>query len=135
MVHIENGSHGDELTPAGARWWAAAAMTAVNALTSAGFALAGVVATLPGPSASARSFALYAAARSVPLAIAVLALVALRATRPLAALALTMALVQACDAAIGVVQHDVGKTLGPAVFAVATCVAGGWLWRRDQRRT
>ena len=108
---------------AGGTWRIAAVVTAINALTSAGFSLAGLVTTLPSNNASAKVFAMYAAARSLPLAAAVLWLIYARSIRTLGHVAIIMAAIQACDALIGVVQHDLGKTLGPAVFALATLAA------------
>lgn len=98
-------------------------MTAINALTSAGFAAAGLMAALGTNNASARVFAMYAAARSLPLAVATLWLVYVRSIRELGAMAFVLAVIQACDALVGLWQHDLGKTLGPAVFAVATFAA------------
>jgi hypothetical protein len=113
----------------GRAWSGAATMTMVNATTSAGFSLAGLFSQPDTGSQSARIFALYAAARSVPLLIAVLWLVAVRSVRELGALAAVMSGVQACDAVVGLVQHDPGKTIGPAMFAVATAVAARVLLR------
>jgi len=42
---------------------------------------------------------------------------------------MVMALIQACDAPVGCAQHDIGKTLGPAVFALATLAAARALLR------
>jgi hypothetical protein len=67
----------------------AAAITAVNALTSSGFSMAGLVAAAAGNDA-ARIASMYAVARSVPLGIAALALIGAREPRPLAALAVVM---------------------------------------------
>jgi hypothetical protein len=121
MVHGVSGSPTDDaLRGGGKAWWAAAVMTAINALTSAGFSIAGLVSVVPQGNETARVYAMYAAARSLPLAAVVLALVFARSTRALAALAIVMGIVQACDALIGVAQHDLSKTLGPAVFAVLT---------------
>jgi hypothetical protein len=113
----------------GRAWSGAATMTMVNATTSAGYSLVGLL-SVPMPSnESARIFALYAAARSVPLALAVFWLVAVRSVRALGTLAAVLAGVQACDSVVGLIQHDPGKTIGPAVFAVATAVAARFLLR------
>ncbi len=105
------------------KWWAAGAMTAVNGLVSAGFSIAALV-TADG---SARVLALYAAARSVPLALATLVYLARRATPELRTLALVLAATQALDALIGFTLHDPGKTIGPAVFAILTLAGRAWL--------
>jgi len=110
--------------PGGGRAWRTAAIvTAINALTSAGFSAAGLMATFGGTNPSARVFAMYAAARSLPLAAATLWLVYVRSIRELGAMAILLGVIQACDALVGLWQHDVSKTLGPAVFAVATFAA------------
>lgn len=114
----------------GSAWGIAAGVTAVNALTSAGFSVAGLLAPLPAGQEGAHVFAMYAAARSLPLAVGVLWVIAARSVRGLWALAWVMAAVQACDALIGIVQGDASKTIGPAVLALAT--AGAALWMRRQ---
>lgn len=96
-------------------------MLVVNALTSAGFATAGLV------TASGDPFALYAAARSLPIAAVVIGAIATRAR--LVAFAVLLAIIQACDALVGIAQRDAGKTIGPAVLAIATAFAA----RRLQR--
>ncbi len=117
----------------GAAWWAAAAMTAVNALTSAGFSIAGLVSVPPGNEA-ARIASMYAAARSIPLALVILGLISARASRPLTALAIVMAVVQALDAGVGLAQHDAAKTIGPAVFATLTLAAVRTLLRTSSEQ-
>jgi hypothetical protein len=49
-------------------------------------------------------------------------------------LAIVMGLVQTCDAFIGVAQHDVGKTVGPAFFAVLTFAGVTTLLRGGPRK-
>ena len=77
----------------------------------------------PPGNEAARIASMYAAARSIPLAIVILALIGARATRPLTALAIVMALVQVLDVGVGLAQHDAAKTMGPAVLAILTFVA------------
>ncbi len=114
MVHSVNDSRYDTI---------ALGVLVVNALTSAGFATAGLV------TASSDAFALYAAARSVPIAIVVIGAVATRSR--LVAFAVLLSIIQACDALVGVAQHDAGKTIGPIVLAIATAFAA----RRFHRRS
>jgi len=133
MVHTENSSHIDESRRLRSSFWLAAGITAINALTSAGFATAGLVSVSASADQPAKVFAMYAAARSIPLAVTVLAQVALRNARGLATLAWVMTLVQACDAFVGVAQQNVGKTAGPAVFAVLTALAARSLWSGSGR--
>jgi hypothetical protein len=110
-------------------------VTAINVLVAAGFAIAGLVAPaviLPSaapPDDASTIFALYAAARAIPLAIVTLAVIYRRETSTLVVLGALAAIIQLFDASIGWAQHDVGKTLGPLVIAVAQA-ASLWQARR-----
>ena len=100
----------------------ASAITALTVILGAGFAVAGVVApqfVLPHEAVTNGSFvfALYAAARAVPLAVVTLAAIARRSASALIVLGALAGVIQLGDAAIGVVQSDAGKTLGPLVVA------------------
>jgi hypothetical protein len=101
------------------RWWLAAAMCIVNALVSLSFSLADLM--------SGSVYARYCVARSVPLAIVTLIFVARRASRELATVALILGLVQASDAVVGLLARDVGKTVGPLIFALLTLASIRWL--------
>ena len=114
----------------GPAWWTCGTVTVINALTSAGFSLAGLWSTMRVDGGQARTFAMYATARSVPLALITLWVVLRRRASWLAPIALVMAIVQACDAVVGLTQHDVGKAVGPVVFAAATIAAAAW-WSRS----
>jgi hypothetical protein len=109
----------------------AAGMTTIAALVSAGFSIASIAPALHADR-MAGALSLYAASRSVSLALVTVALVVLRRWRTLAAVAIVHALIQACDAFVGVYQHDVGKTAGPAVLAVATLLAARVLLRQPR---
>lgn len=98
------------------QWWTLATVSAANALTSAGFAIAGL-ATAAG---SAKMYAMYAAARALPLAAATVWLIGRRSSRALVAIAVVLGLVQACDGFVGLSMHDMGRTVGPFVLALAT---------------
>lgn len=98
-----------------AKFWLCFAMTAASALTSLFFATLGVLGDGAGD-----PYALYAAARSIALAAAVLSLSWFRSSGSLVVLALTMSVVQGLDALIGVTLGDALKTVGPAFLAVAT---------------
>lgn len=115
-------------------WWAAAATTAASALISAAFASTGLVSVLRTDDGTAKAFAMYAAARSLPLAGVVVWLVLERSTRRLATVALVTGLVQAGDALVGMAVHDPAKTIGPAVLALAT-LAGIPSLRRGRAAT
>jgi len=124
MMHTENDSLGDDIepsyAPSGVKWAMAAAVTALNAITSTGFAIAGLLAPDHGVLGAGD---MYAAARAFPLAITVLVLIAKRSWRGLGLLGAVLALVQACDALVGFALHDVGKTVGPLVLSAATLAA------------
>jgi hypothetical protein len=104
-------------------FWICAVITFLNAAVSAGFSLA----RLLGPEGG--EVALYDASRSVALLLAVFALLWIRSRAGMAALASVMGLVQLFDTGIGLLAHQLGKTLGPLVFAVATFVSVGFLLR------
>lgn len=101
----------------------ASAVTALNVVVASGFALAGLLAPqtiLPAgaaPSEAAFIFALYAAARTLPLAAGVGLAIAWRSAPALLILGTLAGAVQTIDAAVGLVQHDIGKTVGPLVIA------------------
>jgi hypothetical protein len=104
-------------------FWICAAITFLNASVSTGFSLA----RLLGPEGG--EVALYAASRSVALLLVVFALLWIRSRAGMATLAFVMGLVQLFDTGIGLLAHQLGKTLGPLVFAVATFVSVGFLLR------
>jgi hypothetical protein len=121
--------------PAGATWWVPALITLANALIASSFALASLLA--PAAVVGSRSlgqasaiFAMYAAGRSFPLLVAVVWNVVARSRQRLGVLAVVMALVQACDAVVGVCIHEPEKALGPAVIAAATFACAHVLLRR-----
>jgi hypothetical protein len=63
---------------------------------------------------------MYGVARTVPLAFAALIATARRSYMGVAVLGPLLALIQACDAIVGWVSHDLVKTIGPLVLAVLT---------------
>jgi hypothetical protein len=103
---------------------AAAIITALNVLVAAGFAITGLFAPAailpPGsaPTSASALFALYAATRTLPLAVFALVAIFLRAIPALLILGGLAGLVQFLDAGVGLVQGDVGKTVGPLLIAV-----------------
>jgi len=101
----------------------ASVVTALNVLIASGFALAGLVdpkSILPAgavPTDAALIFALYAAARTIPLALIVFAAIYKRSASALTVLGLLAGLIQLADAAIGIFQNDPGKIFGPLIIA------------------
>jgi hypothetical protein len=104
-------------------WRLAAWVTAMDVLIAGGFSIAGLIrpqAILPvesAPTAASFVFAMYAAARSVPLTLIVLATIYQRRVQALVVLGFLAGVIQACDCVIGVIQHDPGKAVGPLVIA------------------
>jgi hypothetical protein len=99
-------------------------ITAINVLVATGFSLAGLLAPqsiLPPGSLSTQAsqiFAMYAAARTIPLALATLIVIWKKLSPALFVLAGLAGLIQFMDAIIGLYQHDVGKTAGPFVIGL-----------------
>jgi hypothetical protein len=104
--------------------WLASLVTAINVLVASGFSIAGLVSpqsVLPAgyvPTESSSLFALYAAARTIPLALITLSAIYLRATSALLLLGTLAGVIQLLDAGIGLFQHDPGKFAGPFFIAV-----------------
>jgi hypothetical protein len=100
----------------------ASIITAANVLIASGFSTAGLIAPaslLPASAAPGEAsfiFALYAAARTLPLALVTLAAIYKRSAIALLALGVLAGLVQLVDAAIGLYLHDIGKTIGPLIL-------------------
>lgn len=105
----------------------ASLVTAINVIVACGFSIAGLVspsAILPSgssPTMASQIFAMYAAARTVPLALITLSALGRRSwILPLGTLA---GIVQLLDAGVGLFQHDVGKTIGPLLLAILQLLA------------
>ncbi len=114
----------------------ALALTALNVLVASGFAIAGLVepqAILPSadaPTAGSAIFAMYAAARTIPLAVFVLLAIWRQWTQTILILGLLAGVIQLLDGFVGLAQHDVGKTVGPFVVAVLQFWAVSVLWQK-----
>ena len=123
-------------TPA-ARLRLASAITALNVLVASGFSIAGLFKpeyVLPAGSVQTQAsfiFAMYAAARTLPLALMALAAIYQRSPSSLEVLGLLAGLIQFADAAIGLYQHDIGKTIGPLVLGALQMYATSIL-QKDQ---
>jgi nitrate reductase gamma subunit len=103
--------------------WLASLVTAINVLVAAGFSIVGLIypqAMLPTgavPTEASSLFAMYAAARAIPLALITLAAIWRRATQALLILGTLAGVIQLLDAGIGLLQHDAGKFAGPLLIA------------------
>jgi hypothetical protein len=101
----------------------ASIVTGINVLVASGFSLAALIspqAVLPGPDAPSRAsqiFALYAAARTIPLSLFALVAIYRQSAKALLVLGALAGVVQLLDAGVGALQGDVGKTIGPLVIA------------------
>jgi hypothetical protein len=100
-----------------------ASMTAISAVTSLGYSVTAALRTTD----TARTLALYACARSAALMIASAVPFVTGSTGWLQAIAWSMIIVQACDAAIGWTIKDPMKTYGPAGTALLNFAAVMWL--------
>ncbi|HWZ25193.1 MAG TPA: hypothetical protein VN037_07920 [Verrucomicrobiae bacterium] len=109
-------------------FWICAAITAISAIVSASFAVAGLLGT-----GIHDSFALYAASRSLAIPLVVLIFLGFRSRGGIAAMALTMSLVQLFDWVIGVILHDASKTYGPLFLALIGLVSFVFLLRSSER--
>jgi hypothetical protein len=114
----------------------AKAITALNVLVASGFALAGLFhpqAVLPAgdaPTPASGIFAMYAAARTLPLAVFVLIAIFKDWRQTLIVLGVLAGTIQFLDFFVGLAQHDAGKTIGPLVLAILQ-FAAVYALRRD----
>jgi hypothetical protein len=101
----------------------ASLVTAINVLVASGFSIAGLVSPksiLPtgyAPTEASFIFAMYAAARSIPLALMVLIAIYRQSQSALLVLGTLAGLIQLLDAGVGLLQHYPGKVIGPLVIA------------------
>ncbi len=105
-------------------FWLCALVTTGSAFTSVGFSVAAL-----SSSGDVQVNAMYAASRSLSLALASVVVVLARSRTGLLTVAFVMALVQAGDAVIGAIEHHPIKTLGPAFLALVTMAVLIALWR------
>ena len=101
----------------------ASLVTAINVLVAGGFSIAGLVSPesiLPAGSAPTDAsfiFAMYAAARTIPLAVIALIAIYKRSKSALLILGTLAGFTQLLDAGVGLLQHDLGKSIGPLAIA------------------
>jgi len=103
--------------------------TVLNVLISTGFAIAGIVSPfllLPANVTTDKAitiFALYAAARAVPIVILTVMSVFNQHWNAFLALAVLAGMMQLLDAFIGIYERDLSKTAGPIIIATIQFVA------------
>src|SRR5258705_3985353 len=101
----------------------ASLVTAINVLVAAGFSIAGLVSPksiLPAgyaPTEASFIFAMYAAARTIPLAFMALIAIYKQSQSALLTLGTLAGLIPFLDAGRGVLHHDPGESLGALVIA------------------
>jgi hypothetical protein len=107
----------------------ASVVTAINVLVASGFSIVGIVRPqylVPVesvPTQASLLLAMYAAARTIPLALFALAAIYKRAVPALLILGALAGAMQLLDAGIGLFERDPGKCAGPLFIAVLQFVA------------
>ena len=102
----------------------ASLVTAINVLVASGFSIVAIVRPeylVPAesvPTEASLLLAMYAAARTIPLALFTLAAIYKRATSALLILGTLAGGMQLLDAGIGLFERDLGKCAGPLFIAV-----------------
>ena len=101
----------------------ASLVTGMNVLVAAGFSIAGLVSPksiLPVsyvPTEASFIFAMYAAARTIPLAFITLIAIYKHWEPAVLILGTLAGFIQLLDGGVGLLQHDLGKSIGPLVIA------------------
>jgi hypothetical protein len=113
----------------------ASALTALNVVVASGFSITGlikpelVLPTGATPTDASGVFAMYAAARAIPLALTTMVAIYLGSASTLLVLGLLAGIIQFADAAVGLLQHDIGKTVGPLFLAMLQVYAVTIFWK------
>jgi hypothetical protein len=103
--------------------WLASLVTAIDVLVASGFAIVAIIRPqwlLPAGSVLTQAsliMALYAAARTLPLALLVLAAIYKRSVSGVLILGTLAGAMQLLDAGIGLFDRDLGKCVGPLFIA------------------
>jgi hypothetical protein len=102
----------------------ASVVTAINVLVASGFSILGIIRPqylVPAesvPTQASLISAMYAAARTIPVALFALGAIYKQATSALLLLGALAGAMQLLDAGIGLFEHDLGKCAGPLFIAV-----------------
>ena len=101
----------------------ASLVTAMNVVIAGGFSIAAIIRPqylIPEavPTEASLLLAMYAAARTIPLALFALGAIYKQATPALLTLGALAGAMQVLDAGIGLFEHDLGKCAGPLFIAV-----------------
>jgi len=104
--------------------WLASLVTAINVLVASCFSILGIIRPqylVPAgsvPTQASLILAMYAAARTIPLALFALGAIYKQATSALLILGALAGTIQLLDAGIGLFERDPGKCVGPLFIAV-----------------
>jgi hypothetical protein len=102
----------------------ASLVTAIDVLVASGFSIAAIirpqylVPTESVPTEASLLLAMYAAARTIPLALFALGAIYKKSTPALLILGALAGAMQLLDAGIGLYEHDLGKCAGPLFIAL-----------------
>jgi hypothetical protein len=102
----------------------ASVITAINVLVASGFSIVGIICPqylLPAgsvPTQASLILAMYAAARTIPLALFALWAIYKQSPPALELVGALAGTMQLLDAGIGLFEHDLGKCVGPLFIAV-----------------
>jgi len=102
----------------------ASLVTAINVLVASGFSIAAIIRPqylVPidsVPTQASLLLAMYAAARTIPLALFALWAIYKQSTPALLILGALAGAMQLLDAGIGLFEHDIGKCAGPLFIAI-----------------
>jgi hypothetical protein len=105
----------------------ASLVTAINVLVASGFSIVGIIrpqylvpvgSVRSVPTQASLILAMYAAARTIPLALFALGAIYKQATHALLILGALAGTMQLLDAGIGLFEHDLGKCAGPLFIAI-----------------
>src|SRR5580693_5645540 len=102
----------------------ASLVTAINVLVASGFSVAAIIRPqylVPAesvPTEASLLLAMYAAARTIPLALFALGAIYKQAMPALLILGALAGAIQLLDAGIGLFEHDLGKCAGPLFIAI-----------------
>jgi hypothetical protein len=102
----------------------ASVVTAIDVLVACGFSIVGIIRpqylipTGSVPTQASLILAMYAAARTIPLALFALWSIYTQAAPALVLLGALAGTMQLLDAGIGLFEHDLGKCAGPLLIAV-----------------
>ena len=77
-------------------------------------------------------FAMYAAARTIPLALITMVAIYKGSVSALLVLGLLAGIIQFVDAAVGLLQRDIGKTVGPVFLAILQVYAVTIFWKASK---